>query len=302
MKPLRLAVIGFGRIGKTCAEAILADPQLALAGIVRRAERVADPLPTALNKVPAVSHVGELSEVDTALVCVPSEHVLGVVHDVIQAGIPIVECAALHGEAFQDHKAAIDRVALRHKTPAIVGAGWDPGALSLFRNLFALLTPKGHTKVTRRPGMSLHHTTVARAVAGVKEALSTELRTSAGNTQRYVYVEPEKGVEFRAIEEAIQNDPQFLGEETLVFPVQSVAVLEEQGHGVLLERQGTTAAGIHQLFLLEGRFSESVLTAQVMLAGARALPTRSGRAYSLLDLPLGTLWGNLRAQMEKEWI
>ncbi len=301
-KPLRVAVVGFGKLGRACAEAIVKDEQFALAGVVRRPERVAEPLPDPFRNTPVVSHAGGLIRLDAALVCVPGEHVIEVAHDVLQAEIPIVECARLHGEAFQDHKQEIDRLAVRRKVPAVVGAGWDPGALSLFRNLFALLTPKGHTETTRRPGVSLHHTTVARAIPGVRQALSTERRTADGTLQRYVYVELEAGAQAGTVTRAIRSDPLFVGDETLVFPVESVARLEAEGHGLVMERRGAAAGIGHQLFLLEARFSERALAAGVMLAAVRALPPRGRRAYSLFDLPPGALWGGLRRWAEKEWL
>ncbi|WP_206054774.1 hypothetical protein [Nitrosococcus wardiae] len=193
---------------------------------------------------------------DAALLCVPTEEVLGKAQEFIQHGVPIVECATFHGEAFQYHQQAIKRLALRHKAAAIVGAGWDPGALSLLRALFMLLTPKGHTETTRRPGKSLHHTTVARAISGVKAALSTELHSRTGKRQRYVDIELEKEAELEKVKEAIRTDPLFLNEETFVFPGDSVAILEEEGQGVLMERWGATGHTEHQLLLFEARFSD----------------------------------------------
>ena len=301
MRVQRLAVIGFGNLGKACAKAIMLDQQAVLAGFVRRPESVAKPLPAPFEKFTVASHISELNQVDAALICVPTTRVLGVAHDLIQAGIPVVECATLHDEEYQKHKRELDRLAVRHKVSVVVGAGWDPGALSLFRSLFALLTPKGDTEVTRRPGVNLHHTTAASAIPGVREALSTELRTSSGNMQRYVYVELDEGAEPEQIERMILSDPLFLDTESLVFQVDSVARLEEEGHGILMERYGTAAGHEHQLLLLEGRFDESALSAQVMLAAARALATRGSRAYSLADLPLAALWGELRAEVEQVW-
>jgi len=302
MRALRVAIVGFGRLGRACASAIGADEQLVLAGIVRRAETVLEALPAAIATVPAVTHISELGDVDAALVCVPLESTRQVVHDLLQHGIPVVECAQFEGEELIDHKQAIAHMASRFEVPAIIGAGWDPGALSLFRHLFALLTPKGHTEMTHRPGTSLHHTTIARAVPGVKDALCTELRAASGKLQRYVYVELEKGARFADVEAAVRSDPLFLGEETLVFQVDSVATLEDEDHGVLMERRGTAGRIPHQLLLLEARFSEAALCAQCMLAAARALPTCKSGGYSLFDLPPGALWGQLRAQAERDWL
>ena len=300
MKPLRLAIIGFGKLGKACAQAIQTDDQADLVGIVRRNPE--PPLAPPFNDIPTETHISGLTPVDAALICVPTEIVAGVAHDLLQHGIPIVECASLHSDAFEEHFQEIDRIARHHKVAAVVGAGWDPGVLSIFRSLFALLTPKGHTEITRRPGVSLHHTTVARAIPGIREALVTELRTSAGKTQRYVYVELENGADLEQVEQAICSDPLYLNEETLVIPVDSVATLEEEGHGILMERRGTAGCSAHQLLLLEARYSEPGLAAAVMVAAAHALNSHDKRAHSLFELPLGALWGSLKEEARKEWI
>jgi len=240
--------------------------------------------------------------VEAALICVPTEHVTAVARDLLQQGTPIVECATLHGEAFREHRYEIDRIASNHDVPAIVGAGWDPGALSLFRAFFALLIPKGHTETSWHTGKSLHHTTAARTVVGVTEALVTELRSTEGRAQRYVYVELEKGADPAQVQDAIRSDPLFLGEETLVFPVESIRALEEEGRGVPLERRGTMASADHHMMLLEARYNESVLSAAVMTAAARAIHGRRRGAFSLFDLPIGYLWGELREKVRQEWL
>lgn len=301
MTRLRLAIIGFGRLGKACAEATLRDEQLQLVGIVRRPERCSEILPTPLQDVTVADHISALPRVDAVLLCLPAEMIVGAAHDLLQQGIPLIECAIFHGDDFIEHKNAIDRLAMRHKVPAIVGAGWDPGALSLFRNLFALLCPHGHTEITRRPGVNLHHSSIAAAVPGVKGALATEQRSADGARQNYLYLELEEGCDARQIEQIIRNDPLYAGEELLIFPVDSIASLEEEGHGVVMERRGSAGAADHQLFLLEARFSEYALSAQVMLAAARAIQHRGKRAFSLLDLPLGALWGDFREMAEEEW-
>jgi diaminopimelate dehydrogenase len=302
MKHLNLAVVGFGRLGRACATAIIADEQSRLAGVVRQAEHAGEPLPPPFGGIPSVAHISELDAVDAALICVPTDSALGTACDFLESGVPVVECATLHATAFHAHKDALDHAARRYKTSAVVGAGWDPGALSLLRGIFSLLTPKGHTRTTNRPGISLHHSTVAGAVPGVRDALATELDGPNGAHQRYVYVELENDADEEAVATAIRSDPLFLDEETLVFPVASVATLEEEGHGVVVERRGVAAGAAHQLLLLEARFAEPQISAQIMLAAAHALPTRGHRAYSLFDLPLSTLWGDVRRQAEDQWI
>lgn len=299
---VRLAVVGFGRIGKACAEALLESKDLALAGIVRRLDRLAQALPDAFSKIPIVPHTVQVHHVEGALLCVPMAQVLETAHDCLQHGIPIIESSVLHGEAFHAHRDAIHRLAIRHDVPAIVGAGWDPGALSIVRSLFALLAPEGAVETTHRVAGSLHHTAMARQVVGVKEALCTEQLAANGTSQRYVYVELEEGVDADRVADAIRADPLFLGEETLVFPVDSVAALEQEGRGIVLERRGAGRSG-HQRLLFEARFDESLLTARMMLAAARALAGLSPGAHSFLDLPLSALWGERdRRNAERAWV
>ena len=298
MKKTRLAIIGLGNLGRKCAEAISADQTTVLAGVVQRT----DSAPPSWLKAPAVTHVSELNGVDAALICVPADAVLGIAKALLQSRIPVVECARLHGEAFLEHKSEIHRAAIHHKVPAVVGAGCDPGALSLFRSHFALLAPRGHTETSLHTGSSLHHSLAAQDIRGVRRALATECRSAGGRLQRYVYVELEPSANAAEVESAIVNDPLFLDEQTLVFTVPSIEALEETNRGMMLERRAAPGEASHASFLLEARYDEAGLAARMMLAAARALPFLQAGAYSLLDLPPGTLWGEQRPAAEKEWM
>jgi len=298
MKKMRLAIIGLGRLGHKCVESIFADQATALAGIVQRTVTS-----TSFGKdVPVVTHISELKEVDAALICVPPDAALGVATGLLQSRIPVVECARFHGEDFLRHKSEIHRVALHRKVPAIVGAGCDPGALSMIRGYFELLAPHGHTETCLHTGLSMHHSLAAEGIKGVKKALATELKPIGGIVQRYVYIELEPEADAAEVERLIANDPLFLDEQTLVFPVPSIAALEETNRGVLIERHGKPGDVSHSSLLLEARFDEVGLAARMMLTAAQSLPALQAGAYSLLDLPLRTLWGQQSQSREKEWI
>ena len=289
MRRLRLAVIGLGRLGQTCGETILQAQHLELAGFVRRPESLDKPLPAVFRGIPVVSSVKVLAAVDAALVCLPAERVGECMHNLLQHRVPVVEPGTRCGEASHDLRKKLHRLAMRHQVPAVLNAGWDPGALGMFRALFTLLIPKGCTEATERPGVSLHHTLTASAVEGVRDALCMERRSADGKTQRYVYVELAPGAERERVAAAIRGEPLFLDEETLVFPVESIAALEEEGAGVVLQRRGSAGGAGHQLLLLEARFDSLSLAAQVMVAAARALPNMRPGAYLLSDVPLSLL-------------
>jgi diaminopimelate dehydrogenase len=292
---LRVAVVGLGRLGTACTRALAAAPELALEAVALRPGSASGPAPRGLPQAVRVCEAGTLRDVDAALLCIPGERVLDVGTQLLSRGVPIVEAAEIHGLASREHREAIQREALRHRLPAVVGAGWDPGMLPLIRGWFALLVPKGRSRARPRPAASLHHTSAARDVPGVRDALCSELRESGGRERRYVYVELEPGADVERVSGLLRADPLFLGAETTVIPVESVAALEEEGHGVVLERWGEAAGVGHQRLLLEARFDRVALTAEVMLAAARALPGLAPGAHTLLDLAASPLFGRRSA-------
>jgi len=163
--------------------------------------------------------------------------------------------------------------------------------LSLVQGWFALLVPKGRTSASPRPATSLHHTAAARNVPGVRDALCAEIRDSVGNKRRYVYVELEPGADAERASAALRADPLFLDEETVVLPVESVAALEAEGHGIVLERWGEAGGVGHQRLLLEARFDPVALTAELMLSAARALPALPPGAHTFQDIAASQLFG-----------
>lgn len=296
MAKLNIAVIGFGRVGRACAIALRNVGYLALAGVVRRPTSPMK-LPDPLGKIPVVTHIRDLKRVDVALICVPAEIVLGVARELLQAEIPIVENAVLEGHALEAHYDAIGNTARHHSTRAIVGAGWNPGMLPLFERAFTTLIPDGRTKRTSRPGASLHHTEMVEGIEGVKGALATETRDVQGQLTRYVYVEFAKdtkdtkdtkdakgtkglgGISLDRIEAALTADPLFVGEQTHVFEVESIAALEEEGRGIVLERTSAERTGTHATLLLEGRFDVATFAARVMLDAAQRIPSLKPGAH-----------------------
>lgn len=283
MTKLRVAVIGLGRLGLACAEALVDESELALAGVVRQPGAPAA-LPGRLQLFPVAAHVRELDAVGAALVCVPAHAVLGVARELLQARISVVECACFEGQALQAHHAALDEAAGNHRVAAVVGAGWDPGVLPLLRNAFEMLIPRGHTVFHRHPGLHLHHSAAVAGIRGVKGALAGEYRGDEGASQHYVYVELERGADFAQVQAAIAADPLFAGEVIQVFQVADLSELEQDdGSGVVLDRRGHAAQGPHQSLLLEARFDATAFSARVMLDAARKLPglRRGAHRYAL---------------------
>lgn len=268
MKRIKLAIVGYGRLGHACAEQAAGSQDLQLAGVIVEAGRA----PANATRLTVAAHPRDLPQrPDAALLCVPPAAATDVALDLLQQGLPVVECAAIEGRARETHYEAIGDAAHRHRVPAVLGAGWDPGVLPLLRRGFEILIPDGQTEARDRPGASLHHTEAARRVPGVTDALTTELRDAAGEIRRYVYVELHKGASIDAVREAFTADPLFAGEPTEVFQVDSLEEIDKSSHGVVLERVGSARHGGHQNLLLEARFDPATFAARTMLDAVRRL-------------------------------
>jgi len=229
-------------------------------------------LPAPFTHTPVAGHVRELGPVDAALVCVPAAYTLGVACELLQSRVPIVECARLEERAKSEHHEALNAAAHRHRVPAVAGAGWDPGALPLVLRLFEVLIPRGDTVLTRHPGIDLHHNAAIDGIAGVKEALTGELRDAQGKLRRYVYVELARGADSDPVRGSIASDPLFAAEETEIFVVPDLTALVAATGLVLERRARVTTGGEHASLSFDARFDLYAFAAGVMLDAARAIP------------------------------
>ncbi|HOB39535.1 MAG: diaminopimelate dehydrogenase [Limnochordia bacterium] len=280
----RVAVVGYGNIGRYAVQAVEAAPDLELAGVVRR--QVAGALPPELREVQVVDDIQKLGRVDAALLCVPSRTVPDKAREVLELGINTVDSFDIHGEDLLRYRKEIDITAKEHGAVAVIAAGWDPGTDSVVRALLELMAPKGITFTNFGPGMSMGHSVAAKAVPGVKDALSMTIPAGAGRHRRQVYVELEPGADFQTVEANILADPYFNKDETFVYQVSCIKDLQDVGHGVLMERVGTSGRTANQQFKWEMRINNPALTAQIMTAAARASFRRQPGAYTLLEIPL----------------
>lgn len=275
----RLALIGWGRVGKACAAALHGHPDLELAGVVRRPESVALPAAGLPHGAPAVGHVRELGGLHAALLCVPGSIAAGVAGELLQAGIAAIDCASLDETALRRHEATLAHAAQRHRTAVVLGAGWDPGLLDRWRRGFERLVPSGQTRLTRRVAAGLHHTAAVEAVPGVQGALSSEVH-EAGGRHRYLYIRGARGADTETIRRRVLADPLFADVPTEVLFVEDLSALGRPCEGVLLERLGEERGGPHASLMLEARADPVVFTGRLMVDAARLLPAHARGAWS----------------------
>lgn len=283
MKKIRAAVVGYGNIGKYSIEALEAAPDFEIAGVVRR--NGAQDKPVELAAYEVVSDIRELKDVDVAILATPTRSVEAFAKDILALGINTVDSYDIH-TGIVDLRRSLGEAAKASGAVAIISAGWDPGSDSVVRTLLEALAPKGISFTNFGPGMSMGHTVAVKAIDGVKAALSMTIPTGEGIHRRMVYIEVKEGYDFDKVAAAIKADPYFVHDETHVTEVPSVDALLDMGHGVNLVRKGVSGVTQNQLFEFNMKINNPALTAQVLVAVARASMLQRPGCYTMPEIPV----------------
>ncbi|MDO4823041.1 MAG: diaminopimelate dehydrogenase [Bacteroidales bacterium] len=278
MEKVKVAIVGYGNIGRCALEALESAPDMECVGIVRRQV-------SPIGDYKVVSDIRELGKVDVAILATPTRKVEEFAKDVLSLGINTVDSFDIHTQ-IPDLRRSLDAVAKANNAVSVISAGWDPGSDSVVRTLMESLAPKGITYTNFGPGRSMGHSVAVKAIDGVKDALSITIPVGTGIHRRMVYVELEDGADFGKVEAAIKADPYFVNDETHVQQVACVDDLNDVGHGVNLVRKGVSGVTHNQLFEFNMKINNPALTAQVMVNMARASLRQNPGAYTMIEIPV----------------
>ena len=279
----RVAIVGYGNIGRFALEAVQAAPDMECAGVVRRSGS-ADGIPE-LRDIKVVSDISGLGKVDVAILATPSRKVRENAVKYLRMGISTVDSFDIHTE-IPSLRSALAPVARENGAVSVISAGWDPGSDSVVRALLLGLAPKGITYTNFGPGRSMGHSVAVKAIEGVRNALSITIPVGTGLHRRMVYVELEPGADFAAVEAAVKADPYFVHDETHVRQVDSIDALNDVGHGVNLVRKGVSGRTHNQLFEFNMKINNPALTGQVLVMAARAAVRQQPGCYTMIEIPV----------------
>ena len=298
---IRVAVVGYGNIGKYSVEAVREAPDMELAGVVRRKSSAGE-IPAELMGVPITSDVKELGKVDVALLCTPTRSIPETAEQYLSLGIHTVDSFDIHGDALWNLRQQLDKTAKGSNAVAIISAGWDPGSDSVVRTLMEAMAPKGITYTNFGPGMSMGHTVAVKSKKGVRNALSMTIPTGAGIHRRAVYVELEPDADFSVVEQSIKTDAYFAKDVTTVTQVNNIEALIDMGHSVLMERKGVSGVTHNQLFEFRMKINNPALTAQIMAACGRAAMRQKSGAYTMPEIPVMDLLSGDKESLIKKLV
>lgn len=282
MNKKRIAIVGYGNIGRFTMEAIQASPDFELAGIIRRNPTDRGDIPA---NIPVVGTIKELENVDCAILATPTRSVEAHANEILAMGINTVDSFDIHTQIPELRK-RLDAQAKAGNAVSVLAAGWDPGSDSVVRALLEAIAPKGITYTNFGPGMSMGHTVAVKSKEGVKDALSMTIPLGTGIHRRMVYVELLPGAELSKVAADIKADPYFASDETHVMAVESVDALKDMGHGVNMVRKGVSGNTHSQRFDFNMQINNPALTAQILVACARASFRMAPGCYTMIEIPV----------------
>lgn len=284
---MKVIILGHGNIGRAAEQALKMAPDMELVGVYHHNDSLADVV------------------ADVALVCTPTREVPDYVPQLLKRGICTVDSFDIHQQIY-NLKQQFDPLCHSAKAVSIVSAGWDPGSDSMVRALMTALVPEGNMFTNFGPGRSMGHTVAAKAIPGVKDALSMTLPAGKGKHNRHVYIEIEEGYSFEQVKAALLNDDYFAHDYTEVELVSSVEALQTTDHGVHIERNGCCGNKDNQQLDFSMRINNPALTAQFMVSCARAAyrmkhQQRYG-AYTTIELAPADLLPGTLEQLVKTFV
>lgn len=279
LKAIKIAIIGYGNVGKYAVEAVNSAEDMELCGIVVR--RNAQDIKVS---VPVTDDIANIGKVDVAILCVPSRSIEENAIKYLKMGINTVDSFDIHSSIYK-LKSSLDIVCKEKSAVSMISAGWDPGLDSIIRALLEASAPKGITYTNFGPGMSMGHSVAAKSIEGVRDAMSLTVPLGSGIHRRMVYVEIEEGFSLERVASAIKSDAYFSHDETHVIPVKSIDSIMDRGSGVSMQRKGVSGVTDNQLFEYRMKINNPALTAQIMVACARASIKQKPGAYTMIEIP-----------------
>ena len=298
MEKIKIAVVGYGNIGRYAIEAVQAAPDMKLAGVVRRGNggETSD-----LTGITVVQDVAKLGKVDVAIICTPTRNAEETAQKYLALGINTVDSFDMH-TAIVALRKSLDVTAKANNAVAVISAGWDPGSDSIVRALLEACAPNGLTYTNFGPGMSMGHTVAAKNIAGVRDALSMTIPLGTGVHRRMVYVQLEAGALYEKVVADLKADDYFSHDDTHVIAVEDVQALVDMGHGVNMVRKGVSGKTHNQLFEYNMKINNPALTAQIMVGAARASLKQQPGAYTMIELPVIDLLPGNREDLIKQLV
>ena len=295
---IRVAILGYGNLGRGVELALRQNPDMQLCAFFTRRDPAS--LKTLSPDVP-VSHVDDLpahrGEYDVVVLCGGSATDLPTQSPCYAASFNIVDSFDTHAR-IPEHFAAVDAAAMEGGTVALISAGWDPGMFSLQRLLGSCVLPQGQDYTFWGRGVSQGHSDAIRRIEGVLDAKQYTIPVPAAlesvragenptlttrqKHTRECWVVPAPGADLARIEREIVTMPNYFADydTTVHFITMEELRRDHSGipHGGFVMRSGVTGVNGETKQMIEYSLklgSNPEFTASVLVCCARAVARMS---------------------------
>lgn len=304
---IRVAIIGYGNLGRGVEFALRQNPDMNLVGVfTRRApETVETQGATAYHMNDLLAKKGEI---DVCILCGGSATDLPVQTPEITQHFNTVDSFDTHAK-IPKHFAKVDKIAKENKQVSVISTGWDPGLFSLNRLYAQSILPQGETYTFWGKGVSQGHSDALRRIDGIADATqytipNTEIieqlkagekleLTTRDKHLRECFIVLESGADEVAIREEIVTMPNYFADYDTTIHVISQEELNKNHkaapHGGTVLHTGVTNESTKQVIEYNLHLdSNPEFTASVLVAYARACVRLANEnqfgAYTVFDI------------------
>ena len=296
---MRLAIYGYGNLGRGVEAAILKSPDAELVGVFTRRDPNSVQTRTGAKVFAADEILRFRDEIDAVILCGGSATDLPALTPMLAKDFNVIDSFDTHAN-IPAHFDAVDAAAKAGGKLALISCGWDPGMFSLNRLYASAILPDGRDYTFWGRGVSQGHSDAIRRIPGVldarqytvpiKEALEAvrsgkQPELSAREKHlRECYVVAAPDADRAAIEQAIKTMPNYFADyDTTVTFISAEEMREKHGalpHGGFVIRTGKTGLSgehTHRIEYSLALDSNPEFTAGVLVAFARALCRMASR-------------------------
>ena len=324
---MRVAIIGYGNLGKGVECAIKQNSDMTLVGVFTR--RAPETVKTVFEdtRVYALANAEAMKEeIDVAIICGGSATDLPVQTPQFAKHFCVVDSFDTHAK-IPEHFDAVDKSAKDGGTVAMISVGWDPGMFSLNRLYAGAILPDGKDYTFWGKGVSQGHSDAVRRIDGVldarqytipveeavkkaKSGQNPTLSTREKHT-RECFVVAKEGADLARIEQEIKTMPNYFADYDTTVHFISMEEMQKNHaslpHGGTVIRAGKTGAHEESTQVIEYNLkldSNPEFTASVLVCYARAAFRMQQEGAvgckTVLDVPPAYLSAKSGAELRKE--
>jgi len=335
----RIAIVGWGNVGRGVYQAIKRSSDMELAAILSRdsvrvmndlRERgwygVNNNLIRNTGSEMEVQFVYDVAKPDVAILCGGSAKDLPEQGPKFLKIFNTVDSFDTHAN-IPDYFAKMDAIASGNCRVAIISAGWDPGTFSLKRVLGDAFIPASKRFTFWGPGVSQGHSDALRKVEGVADAIQYTMPIQEALTQvraglnlplttrekhwRDCHVALKPGADPEIVRQAIVTMPNYFADYntsvTFESPEQIAERKKQMPHGGFVMTSGETGRGNKALVEYRNDWaSNPEATGSILIACARANHRlqKEGKfgAFTMLDLSPALLSPRSREELLKDFM